>query len=145
MSPFPTNSNQLSASPPPSSQPSHFKGFSQPVLPLFPKSLHKQFLLPVFPILAFPNYNNYSSLSAQLSFSWLSCNQLSSLLTLPAQSPFNCPLMLSSPALLSFSRNHLLFSLCSISWLSCTNCLLFFGPYWIFFLSAPPVFTNPHL
>lgn len=144
MSPFPTNSNQFSklpASPPPSFQPSHFKDFSQPLLPQFPNSLHKLTLLPVFLILAVPDYNNYSSLSAQLSFSWLSCHQPSSLLTLLAQFTFNCPLTVSSLAQLSFSCNSLLFSLCSISFLHQLSSLTLVSDLIFYHLAPNPLFS----
>ena len=61
-----------------------------------------QSILPVFLILAAPSYNNCSSLSAQLSFSWPNCHQLSSLLTLLTQFPFNCLLTMSSLIAFSF-------------------------------------------
>ena len=52
--------------------------------------------------------------------------------------------MLSSLARLSFSRNRLLF-FTLLNLLAQLYHLLFFGPYWTFFLSAPTVFTDPRL
>lgn len=65
------------------------------VLPSVSLCLNKS-LLPVFPVLAAPNYNNCSSLSTQLCFFWLNClltihllHQLPSPLILLAQFTFS--------------------------------------------------------
>ena len=105
-----------------------------------------QSILPVFLILAAPSYNNCSSLSAQLSFSWPNCHQLSSLLTLLTQFPFNCLLTMSSLSCL----NSLLFSLFSpastVSYFHSVQylfCAVFFSSALLSLLSSCTVFSNP--
>lgn len=100
--------------------------------------------LPVFPILASPSYNNSSSLSVQLSFSWVSCHQLFSFFILLSQFTFSCLLTMSSLAKLRFSwLNDPIFSLCCICFLYQLSSLLW--PYSIFFLPTSTVFSNTTL
>lgn len=105
---------------PPVSRPAP-SNVSQSLPPQFPNSVLKQSLLPLFPILAAPNYNQCSGLSAQLSFS---C----SLVT-------NCP-----PTLLAQFSSHCLLTI----WLLLAHLAPIFTLLHLFCISCVPFSGSTH-